>query len=207
MVRGEGRSFCAGLDLDMMGAGGMPSKFFPGQETAFSALERLPAIVVALIHGYCRGGGLQLALACDIRIASEGSLHGLPAALEGFPPGISPWRLARFVGAGRAMRLSLLGEHIPAADAESIGLVDHVLPEDGFLAAGRALAERYTDTPHRAAVATKYMVRGSFDMDLDTAFRISRDAIADSRDSEDVAAAKRKWADRRAAKQAGTGTA
>lgn len=198
IIRGEGRAFCAGLDQDMMAAEGMPPEFFPGQEAAFTALERLPAVVVALIHGYCLGGGLQLAVSCDIRIASEDALLGAPAALEGLPPGVAPWRLPRFIGIGRAMRLCLTGEHLAGADAERIGLVDHLLPTDGFLEAGRALAHEYTRTPHGAAVAIKHMVRGSFDTDFGSAFAYSQDTITELLDGDDVAAGRRAWAERRA---------
>jgi enoyl-CoA hydratase len=90
VVRGEGRAFCAGLDLDMLAAEGMPPSFYPLQERAFRALEELDRIVIAQIHGWCLGGGLQLALACDIRILGGDAVLGLPAALEGLPPGMAP---------------------------------------------------------------------------------------------------------------------
>jgi len=93
VIRGEGRAFCAGLDLDMFAAEGMPPAFYQRQEQAFAALERLDRLVIAQIHGYCLGGGLQLALACDIRVMSDDALLGLPASAEGVPPGMAPWRL------------------------------------------------------------------------------------------------------------------
>src|SRR6185312_233924 len=98
VVRGEGRAFCAGLDLDMLAAESMPDGFYALQEEAFVGLERLDRLVVAQIHGYCLGGGLQLALACDIRILAEDAVLGLPAAAEGLPPGMATWRLPRYVG-------------------------------------------------------------------------------------------------------------
>ena len=90
VVRGEGRAFCSGMDLDMLAADGMPERFYPLQEEAFRGLEELDRLVVAQIHGYCLGGGLQLALACDLRIASADAVLGLPAAREGLPPGWRP---------------------------------------------------------------------------------------------------------------------
>src|SRR5262245_40012067 len=80
VVRGEGRAFCAGLDLDMMAAESMPDGFYEQQERAFTGLERLDRLVIAQIHGYCLGGGLQLALACDIRVLCADAVLGLPAA-------------------------------------------------------------------------------------------------------------------------------
>ena len=200
VVRGEGRAFCSGLDLDMMGERGMPPDFFPVQEKAFTGLERLPAIVVAQIHGYCLGGGLQLALACDIRIASESALLGLPAALEGLPPGVAAWRLPRFVGAGRAMRLAVLGESVGAGEALQMGLVDHVLPDAGFGEAASALVARYAAVPHGAAAGIKELVRSAFDDEFHQAYRRSQEIIDDCLQGPDVVAAKQAWAARRAAR-------
>jgi enoyl-CoA hydratase/carnithine racemase len=196
VIRGEGRAFCSGLDLDMMGESGMPPDFFATQEKAFTALERLPAIVIAQIHGYCLGGGLQLALACDIRIARDDAMLGLPAALEGLPPGVAAWRLPRFVGMGRALRLSLLGKSVTAGEALDMGLVDHVLPGDGFPQAAREIVEQYAEVPHLAAVGIKEMVRTAFDVSFDHAYDRAREIIADCLCGTDVADAKQAWADR-----------
>src|SRR5687767_8686895 len=93
VIRGAGRAFSAGMDLDMLGSEGMPPGFYEGQERAFRALETLDKIVIAVLHGYCLGGGLQLAIACDIRIASSACQLGLPAAREGVFPGMAVFRL------------------------------------------------------------------------------------------------------------------
>ena len=196
VIRGAGRAFCSGLDLEMMGEQGMPPGFFATQEQAFTALERLPAIVIAQIHGYCLGGGLQLALACDIRIASEDATLGLPAALEGLPPGVAAWRLPRFVGVGRALRLALLGKPVDAAEALGIGLVDHVLPVDGFATAARAIVDQYGEVPHLAAAGIKDMVRSAFDVSFDTAYDKATEIVADCLRAPDVVAAKQAWAQR-----------
>lgn len=201
VIRGEGRAFCSGLDLDMMGEHGMPPDFFPLQEQAFTALERMRAIVIAQIHGHCLGGGLQLALACDIRIASENATLGLPAALEGLPPGIAAWRLPRFVGLGRALRLALSGEHVSAAEALGLGLVDHLLPDEGFADAAQDVVARYAAVPHLAAAGIKEIARSAFDMELDTALRRSQEIIDECLQGRDVVAAKQAWAARRAARQ------
>lgn len=196
VIRGEGRAFCSGLDLDMMGEQGMPPDFFATQERAFTTLERLPAIVIAQIHGYCLGGGLQMALACDIRIAREDAVLGLPASLDGLPPGAAAWRLPRFVGMGRALRLCLLGKPISAGEAFDMGLVDHVLPTDGFPERAREIVEEYAAIPHRAAVGVKETVRTAFDVNFDQAFDRCREIAADCLRGPDVAAAKEAWAHR-----------
>ena len=68
LVRGAGRAFCAGMDLEMSSRQGMPDGFYEGQERAFRELELMDKIIIAAVHGYCLGGGLQLAISCDIRI-------------------------------------------------------------------------------------------------------------------------------------------
>jgi enoyl-CoA hydratase/carnithine racemase len=198
LIRGAGRAFCAGLDLDMMSAEGMPPEFYPAQERAFAGLEALDRLVLAQIHGYCLGGGLQLALACDIRIACDDAVLGLPAALEGLPPGMAPWRLPRFVGLGRAMRLAVGGERLGAAEAERIGLVDHVLPAEGFDEAARIVVERYRAVPAAAARATKTLIRRAFDEDFTGAFARSQELVRQSLDSPAAAAARSAWAARKA---------
>ena len=197
VVRGAGRSFCSGLDLDMMAEQGMPPDFFPAQERAFTALERMRSIVVAQIHGYCLGGGLQLALACDIRIASADARLGLPAALEGLVPGAAPWRLPRFVGMGRALRLAVLGQPVDAAEAHDIGLVDHLLPTENFTASAAEVVRQYTDVPATAAAGIKEMVRSAFDVTFDAAYDRARELIDDCLRAPEARAAQRMWAERR----------
>ena len=87
MVRGAGRAFCAGIDLEMLSREGMPDGFYEGQERAFRALETLNAITIAGIHGHCLGGGVQLAISCDIRVSSDDCGIGLPAVNEGLLSG------------------------------------------------------------------------------------------------------------------------
>lgn len=196
VIRGAGRAFCSGLDLDMMGEQGMPPEFFSLQEQAFTALERLPAIVVAQIHGYCLGGGLQLALACDIRIVSEDATLGLPAALEGLPPGMAAWRLPRFVGTGRALRLALSGKPVDAAEAFALGLADYILPAAGFATAAREIAAQFATVPHRAALGIKEQVRTAFDLTFDPAYARAQEIIAGCLEEPDVETAKHAWATR-----------
>src|SRR5215470_16966901 len=93
VVRGRGRAFCAGLDLDMYAAEGMSMEFYRRQEAGFRILETMGKTVVAAIHGWCLGGGVQLAAACDVRVASTDATLGLPAVDEGLFPGMAPYRL------------------------------------------------------------------------------------------------------------------
>ena len=138
LVRGAGRSFCAGLDLDMFAADGMSPEFYRRQEGGFRVLEVMDKTVIAAIHGHCLGGGVQLAAACDVRVASSDAVLGLPAIDEGLFPGMAPYRLPRLIGKGRAASLILSGRRLSAQDAYAIGLVDVTSPRERRLGAGRA---------------------------------------------------------------------
>jgi enoyl-CoA hydratase len=201
VVRGEGRAFCSGLDLTMMNEIGMPPEFYALQETAFHALENLNRLVIAQLHGYCLGGGLQLALACDLRIACEDTVLALPASQEGLFPGMAVWRLPRLVGLGRALRLAVSGEQLSAAEALQIGLVDYVLPAQSFARLARAIVDRYLAVPQAAARATKRLMRSSFERDFAAVYADSLPALQRCLDSPDVAAAREAWAQRLAARR------
>jgi enoyl-CoA hydratase/carnithine racemase len=166
VVRGAGRAFSAGLDLNMRGdmhAHGNSLSFFERQEQTRVRLESLDAITVAAIHGYCLGGGLQLAIACDIRVASSDARLGLPAALEGLFPGLATVRLPRLIGLGPARRLILSGELVEAPEALRLGLVDHLVPADRFEAGLAEVLQTYQRVPPAAAAASKALLRGAFD--------------------------------------------
>jgi enoyl-CoA hydratase/carnithine racemase len=132
VIRGAGRAFCSGIDLKVLARGEFPLEWFRKVEIGLANLERLDKIVIAAIHGYCIGGGLQVALASDIRVATRSTRFGLTAIKEGLVPGMGTWRLPRYVGWGRAKRLILSGETIPAPAAEAMGLVDYLADDDEF---------------------------------------------------------------------------
>jgi enoyl-CoA hydratase/carnithine racemase len=128
IVCGEGRSFSTGIDLKALAAGEIKIDWFRSWEHALRRLEALEPITIAKLHGHTIGGGLQIALACDLRIASENCMLGLPAVLEALIPGLGTFRLPRFIGLGRARRMILTGELLSAKRSEEIGLVDWVAP-------------------------------------------------------------------------------
>jgi enoyl-CoA hydratase/carnithine racemase len=162
VVRGAGRAFSSGLDLNMRAAGVSPN-FFERSEQTRLRLESLDAITIAAIHGYCLGGGLQLAIACDIRVCSSDARLGMPAALEGLFPGLATVRLPRLIGLGPARRLILSGEIIDAAEAQRLGMVDYVVPAETFDAELADVVARYQRIPRTAAVASKSLMRRAFD--------------------------------------------
>ena len=198
LVRGAGRAFCAGMDLDMLGREGMPPGFYEGQERAFQGLETMDKITVAALHGHCLGGGLQLAIACDIRVCSSECQLGLPAILEGVFPGMATFRLPRLIGLGPARRLILSGELIGPEEALRLGLVDYLVPADRFEAGLREILEIYLKAPRSASIASKRLIGRAFDAPFETVYQESQPLLADCLASPEVAAAAEAWRRRRA---------
>jgi enoyl-CoA hydratase/carnithine racemase len=198
LVGGAGRAFCSGLDLDMFAQEGMPPGFYETQERAFHVLELMDKITIAVLHGYCLGGGVQLAIACDIRICSTDCRLGLPAINEGLIPGMAPFRLPRLIGLGPARRLILTGEIIGPDEALRLGLVDHLLPADNFEAGLADLLQQYLAAPATAAIAAKRLLRQAFEPPFEAIYETSRQLIAECLVSPEAAAAKAAWLQRQA---------
>ena len=129
VLRGRGeRAFSAGADIGEF-TGGDGKSALAVQRTAI-LIEAAPVPVVAAINGYCLGGGLELALACDVRVAHEGAQFGFPEVRLGLlPGGGGTQRTPRQIGPGRAKWLIMSGERIPAAQAEAWGLVEFVVDD------------------------------------------------------------------------------
>jgi enoyl-CoA hydratase len=196
LVRGAGRAFCSGMDLDMLSQEGMPPGFYEGQERAFHALELLDKIVLAALHGYCLGGGLQLAISCDIRICSTDCRLGLPALQEGFFPGMAVFRLPRLIGLGPACRLILSGEVIGSEEAMRLGLVDHLVPADRFAAGVDELVHVYLAAPQTASIASKRLMRRAFDAPFEMVYEESLPLLARCQASPEVQSAREAWRQR-----------
>ena len=132
VLRGRGeRAFSAGADIAGFVAGDGGEDEHPGGITPLAAfIESLPVPTVAAIHGYCLGGGLEIALACDVRIATRDAQFGFPEVRLGLlPGGGGTQRAPRLVGAGRAAWLIMSGERIPAEQAERWGLCELVVDD------------------------------------------------------------------------------
>jgi enoyl-CoA hydratase len=148
IVTGAGdKAFVAGADIGELAtmdalSGVRVSR--EGQEV-FQAIERFPKPVLAAVGGYALGGGCELALACHLRVASDNARFGLPEVGLGIIPGYGGTiRLARLVGLGRAVELTLTGEMLPAERAEALGLVSAVVPRDQLLERAKELLRRVT---------------------------------------------------------------
>ncbi|MGH7313726.1 MAG: enoyl-CoA hydratase/isomerase family protein, partial [Candidatus Rokuibacteriota bacterium] len=98
VVRGAGRAFCSGMDRTALAEGRIAEAFYRHWIRALNTLEDMPKLVLAVLHGYCLGGGLQLALACDLRLATDDAIIGLGATRHGLIPDGAVLRLARVVG-------------------------------------------------------------------------------------------------------------
>ena len=200
LVRGAGRAFCAGLDLNMYAREGMPDGFYELQERAFRKLELIDKITIAALHGHCLGGGVQLAIACDIRVCATDCRIGLPAINEGLFPGMAPLRLLQLIGPGPARRLILSGEVIGPDEALRLGLIDHLAPAERFDAEVADVVQQYLAAPPTAAIATKRLIRRALDTSFDTIYEESRRLLAECLASPEAAAARAAWLRRREAK-------
>jgi enoyl-CoA hydratase len=197
LVRGAGRAFCAGLDLDMLGCERLPPGFYESQERAFRGLERMDKITIAALHGYCLGGGLQLAIACDIRVCSTDCQLGLPAVLEGLFPGMAPFRLPRLIGLGPARRLILSGELITAEEALRLGLIDHLVPAERFEAGLAEIVDTYLRAPRMAVIASKRLMGRAFGATFEEVYEQSLPLIEQCLAAPDVAEAAERWRQRK----------
>jgi enoyl-CoA hydratase/carnithine racemase len=200
LVGGAGRAFSAGLDLDMRVAG-VPLSFFERQERVRRRLEALPAITIAAVQGHCLGGGLQLAIACDLRVGSSDCRLGLPAVMEGLFPGLATVRLPRLIGLGPARRLILSGEPLGAGEALQQGLLDYVVPAERFAAGTAAVVETFLRVPGTAAGASKRLMGRAFEAPLEALAAEMLPLMQDCLTSPDAAAAVAAWQQRRAARR------
>jgi len=164
VVQGAGRAFSSGIDLTALSRGEIGMDFFQGWETGLRKLETMDKLVIASVHSHCIGGGLQLALACDLRIAREDAGFGVTAVREGIIPGMGMWRIARFAGMGRAKRLALTAEVIGAATALEWGLVDWVVPTAEFDARVQALVEQCLEMAWTSTRLTKKLTTAAFEL-------------------------------------------
>jgi enoyl-CoA hydratase/carnithine racemase len=168
-VYGGEKVFAAGADIKEMATMSYVDMVAraPALSSAFDAIARIPKPVVAAITGYALGGGCELALACDWRVAADDAKLGQPEINLGIIPGAGgTQRLARLIGPARAKDLVLSGRLVPADEALRLGLVDSVVPSSDVLATARQLVSRYVSGPAAAIRAAKSAIDGGLSMDL-----------------------------------------
>ena len=184
LVTGAGdEHFSVGMNLKQLPEGvatkGSIDALFDQRLRVLSAIESLPKPVIALIRGFCLGGGLELALACHFRLAaSEGVEIGLPELdLGSIPAWGGTARLTRCVGRAHALDMILRAKKISSAEALAIGLVNEIWPGEELRARGEALAEELAAKPAIAVAGVLKAVVGAGDAPLDEALAVEREAL------------------------------
>jgi enoyl-CoA hydratase/carnithine racemase len=199
VVTGAGRAFCSGMDRTAMASGSIGEAFYRHWVRALNRLEDMPKVSLAVLHGYSIGGGLQLGLACDVRIATDDATLGLGASRHGIIPDGAVLRLARIVGLGRAKELALFNEDVSPAAALAMGLVNRVCaPAELDATLTRLLGTLRHQAP-TANAHIKRLLNESFHRDPRAAIEDVMAAQRDCMESWETAEANRAWRDRREA--------
>ncbi len=194
VLKGAGKSFCAGGDLE-----GHPffradsardrEKFIREAQGITLGMRRLPQPVIAAVHGVAGGAGLDLALGCDIRIASEDSRFGVFFTRVGLMPDMGgTYLLPRLVGTAKALELLFTGDLIDAREALRIGLINQVVPKDALEETVKALADRLAKGPLEALRVVKWTVYRSLGLNLETALDqevLGQNFLAGTRDVQE----------------------
>jgi enoyl-CoA hydratase len=181
VITGAGdKAFIAGADIaEFAGRTAIRQRDVMVSRSLFNAIDSFPKPVIAMINGYCLGGGCELALACDIRIASENASFGQPEIKLGIiPGGGGTQRLTRLVGEGKAMEMILTGEIIDAKTAFAIGLINHVVPLDQLEAKTMEIANRIAEKSPIALALAKEAVKIASRSNLDEGLRREVDLFA-----------------------------
>jgi enoyl-CoA hydratase/carnithine racemase len=177
IVYGGEKVFAAGADIKQMQAMSYTDMVdrSAALQSALTAVAQIPKPTVAAITGYALGGGCELALCCDFRVAGDNAKLGQPEILLGVIPGAGgTQRLARLIGPARAKDLIYTGRFVGSAEALSIGLIDEVVPADDVFAAARRRVERYVGGPAYALRAAKEAIDRGVETDLTTGLEIER---------------------------------
>ncbi len=177
VIYGGERVFAAGADIKEMAEAGYGQMADSARrlQSAFTAVAKIPKPVVAAITGYALGGGLELALCADFRVAGRSAKAGQPEILLGVIPGAGgTQRLPRLVGPARAKDIVFTGRFVDAAEAHAIGLVDRVVPDEDVHAAAAELVGQYARGPALALAAAKQAIDEGLDADLATGLEIER---------------------------------
>lgn len=189
ILTGKGKAFVAGADIsemvDLDGEGGQ--KMSELGNAVMTTIENTEVPVVAAVNGFALGGGTELSMACDIRIASQNAKFGQPEVGLGIIPGFGgTQRLQRLVGKGKASHLIFTGDIIDAEEAYSIGLVDKVIEDEGFLDNVKAYVSKFVskNAPLALRSAKKAIIFG-LDVDIDKGTKYEAEAFGDLFNTKD----------------------
>ena len=200
VVTGSGRSFSAGADLseprDESLAG--IEAYYRGSGAVYERIARLPQPSISAIHGYCLGGGLELALATDFRIADETAVFGLPEVELGILPSSGgAHRLVRLVGAARAKELMLIRPRFTASEAFDLNVVTEVVPAGKAVERALELGARLAELPEPAVTAIKASADLMVESSREASVLLERVAYAALAQTDEAREAGRRWARRR----------
>jgi enoyl-CoA hydratase len=201
ILTGAGRAFVAGADIsELTAVSALEGKRLArrGQEI-FRQFEISPKPTIAAVNGFALGGGCELAMSCQIRIASEAAKFGQPEVKLGLVPGYGgTQRLPRLVGRGRALQLLLTGEMIDAAEAHRIGLVNRVVSGDQLISTATALIQQMLTNAPLAVAACIDMVDRGLEMPLDDALSLEATQFGVLIATDDTAEGTRAFLEKRA---------
>ena len=200
IITGAGRAFVAGADIGEM-ANMNVEEGLAFSELGNSLLMRVdmfPKPTIAAVNGFALGGGCELSLACDIRIASEKAKFGQPEVGLGITPGFGgTQRMARIIGTGAAMELIYTAETIDAKRAEAIGMVNHVVAPDELMDFALNLANKIAANAQVAIRTSKMAIRRGIDCDISTAVTYEALAFATCFGTEDQKDAMKAFVEKR----------
>ncbi len=188
IITGAGRAFVAGADISEMTTMNVAQGKMLADlgNSVYLRIENMEKPFVAAINGFALGGGCEMALSCDIRIASEKAKFGQPEVGLGIIPGFGgTQRMARIVGTGHALELILTGKIIDAHYAANIGLINRVVPHDSLMEEALAIAEAIARQAQLAVRSSKQAVRRGIQCDMDTAATYEALSFAICFDTED----------------------
>ena len=201
VIQGAGeRAFCAGADIKGFTDAPTPAKFRQSrlQGHWIDAFDATKKPVIASIHGYCLGGGLEIALACDIRIAADDATFALPEVSRGTLPGAGgTQRLSRVIGMGRALDMLISAERIDAAEALRFGLITRLTARAQLAAQTQTLAEHIAGHAPLAVVFAKEAMRKGTAADFANGMKYEADLLALLLDTEDRKEAGRAFREKR----------
>ena len=200
VLTGEGNAFVAGADIkEMVTKTPLEARAFTQLgHRVFRRIEEMDTIVIAAINGYALGGGMEMALACDIILASEKARMGLPEVGLGIHPGFGgTQRLPRSVGRWKAKELILTAKQLSAGEAKELGLVNEVYPADRLLEEAKKMAHRIASQGPVAIKLAKHVVNRGSEIDLDTALNYEVESVSLCFASEDRVEGLQAFIDRR----------
>lgn len=179
IITGAGdKSFVAGADINfMLPLSPAEGRYFSDMgEKVFRKIEIMEKPVIAAINGFALGGGCELAMACDVRLAADNAVFGQPEVGLGIIPGFGgTQRLPRLVGEGRAKELTYTADNIKAEEAYRIGLVNHVYPGAELMDQAKKMAKRMASKAPLAVGYAKFAIGKGMQVDIDTAMSIESD--------------------------------